>query len=125
MHYTFSKDNNNEYHAVFDEAHTFVGYWLKSNYDHTNIKELQRLLNFSEKLQQQTIDDFQISQKGYYLQLSSNGAKLIALSTLENPELDSDAAIDGKMDFDNMTELNIPLPAFNQLLNAWLAFLSR
>ena len=117
MKYTFSTDSQGKAVAHFDEKHQLIAYWLMSNCSEIN-DDFTRLLRFAKKLQAFSIDDYQSSQRGYYLQLSQDNAKLTALSTLKNP-LESDSQSDGKMDFDNMTECNVPMPEFNVLLEAW------
>lgn len=123
MKYEFSKNAEGNAIANFSGQDTLIGYWLMSNYP-TPSKDLDRLLDFSNKLQQDLIDDFQISQKGYYLQLSVDNAKLTALSTLENPVTESVQPEDGKMDFDNMLECTHTLAAFNAMLEQWQTFIA-
>ncbi|NRB41954.1 MAG: YacL family protein [Pseudomonadales bacterium] len=123
MQYQFSRDSQNNAIVHLDAEDNLIAYWLMSNYSQNNA-DLQRLLNFSKKLQQREIDDFQISQQGYYLQLNSDSAKLTALSTLKDPTLNAPTPDDCKMDFDNMTECNIDLADLNALLADWQAFLN-
>lgn len=117
MKYTFSKNTQNHAVASFEGQDQLIAYWLMGNFSTAN-KDLERLIHFSKKLEALDIDDFQSSQGGYYLQLNQESAKLTALSTLKNP-LEQQDKIDGKMDFDNMSECNIPLATFNQMLQAW------
>lgn len=125
MQYQFTVNNNGLKQANFDEEHQLMGYWLMSNYS-DDIASLDRLIIFSNKLEKNNVDDFQISNKGYYLQLTTNTAKLIGLSILENPLLaNQENQPDlGKMDFDNQSECECELKVFNEMLTQWRDFVA-
>lgn len=125
MQYQFFINNDGQTQANFNTEHRLMGFWLMSNYSN-DIPGLDRLIMFSHKLEKNDVDDFQISNKGYYLQLTSHTAKLIGLSILENPlgtnnTKNSDL---GKMDFDNQTECTCDLKHFNEMLTQWRNFIS-
>ncbi|CAA0122098.1 Uncharacterised protein [BD1-7 clade bacterium] len=126
MNYTLSYNDDNQPTAVFERSHLLFGYWLQA-LTSENAVELDHVLGFAKKLKGSNISDYQISNKGYYLQLTSTTAKLVGLSVLEDP-MDENALIvdesDEKLDFANTLDVVVTLDELIELLTSWRAHIT-
>ena len=121
MKYTLSYNDQHQPVAVFERSHLLFGYWL-SSLTSENTVELDHVLGYANRLLASEISDYQISNKGYYLQLNQTSAKLTGLSVLEDPNNDNVLIVDEtdeKLDFANTLDVVVPLEALVALLKDW------